>query len=126
MSKILIVDDSKTAQSIVQRCLEILGGGKFSFLTACNGQEAIDVLRREPVDLIITDLNMPIMDGKKLAATVKASPKMNHIPLFVVTSLGNPALEAELRQIGTDAVIFKPFSPNSLREPLEKIFGKDF
>ena len=126
MFKVLIVDDSKTARGIVQRCLEILGGDKFSFLTAENGQEALNLLRAESrIDLVVTDLNMPVMDGRRLLLGVKASPKLNHIPVFVITSLGNPALEEELRRIGAEAVVFKPFTPYSLQEPLEKIFGKD-
>ena len=126
MKMVLIVDDSKTARAIVQRCLEILGGDVFAFLTAENGQEAIDILRKDqPIDLVITDLNMPVMDGKRLLLGVKASPKLNHIPVFVITSLGNPALEAELIRIGSEAVIYKPFTPQTLQEALDKGFGKE-
>jgi two-component system chemotaxis response regulator CheY len=126
MRKVLIVDDSRTARSIVQRCLEILGGDSFTYYGAENGLEAMELLRRETVDLVISDLNMPVMDGKRLLLGIKASPKMNHIPVFIITSLGNPALEAELIRIGSEAVIFKPFTPQTLQESLEKVFGKEF
>ncbi len=119
---VLIADDSATARMITQRCLEMLGL-ESKFLHAKDGREALEILRAGGVDLLITDMVMPEMDGKALLKSVKSSPKLNHIPVFVITSLANPALESEMEQIGVDHVIYKPVSPPKLMMALEAVMG---
>lgn len=126
MAKVLITDDSATARMIIQRCLEVIGWNDCVFLQAANGLEAMDLITRESVDLIITDIVMPVMDGRNLLKRIKISPKLNHIPVFVISSLANPALEQELKQFGVDRLIYKPVSPPKLLEAIEDVFGKDF
>lgn len=126
MKTILVADDSATARMVIIRCLECVGLQGRSFLEAVNGKEALEKIRVTHVDLLITDINMPVMDGRSLLLGVKSSPKINHIPVFVVTSLGNPAMEIELKRIGAEKVIHKPISPDKLMIALEDFFGKDF
>ena len=124
---VLISDDSATARMIIRRCLEVVGCREWQFMEASNGKEALEFLRQNrAIDLLITDMNMPIMDGKSLLLGVKSSPKLNAIPVFVVTSQGNPALEVELIRLGAEKVIYKPISPEKLKDGLEQIFGKEF
>lgn len=126
MARVLITDDSATARMIIQRCLEVIGWENCEFLHASDGAQALEMVLNERVDLIITDIVMPIMDGRNLLKRIKISPKLNHLPVFVVSSLANPALEEELKQIGVDKLIYKPVSPPKLLEAVESIFGKDF
>lgn len=126
MHTVLITDDSATARMITQRCLEMAGYSEVEYLQAANGKEAMEVLREKKVDLLITDMVMPVMDGKALLKGVKSSPKLNFIPVFVITSLANPALEKELNSIGVDKVIYKPISPPKIMECIEDIFGEEF
>ncbi|GAB4278628.1 MAG: response regulator [Candidatus Rifleibacteriota bacterium] len=126
MAKVLITDDSATARMIVQRCIEVLGWNNCEFLHAANGFEAIEIVKNKQVDLIITDIVMPVMDGRNLLKRIKVSPKLNHIPVFVISSLANPALEEELKQFGVDRLIYKPVSPPKLLEAFEEVFGKEF
>ena len=125
VQKILIADDSSTARMVIRRCLEMIGLQDRIFFVAGNGREALEILRRETIDLLITDINMPIMDGCRLLLSVKASPRLNSIPVFVVTSLGNPTLEAELHRIGAEKVIYKPVTPDKFQAALEEVLGKD-
>lgn len=123
MKKILVVDDSAVARKIVIRCLKIVGYSESGFPEAGHGQEALDILRDQEVDLVVTDLNMPIMDGVTLVRKIKANPHLQHIPVIVVSSLLNEAAKADLRQRGVDLLLEKPLSPPRLGAALRQIEG---
>lgn len=125
MRTVLITDDSATARMIIQRCLEMIGCADCDYVHAADGFEALTILRSREIALLITDMNMPNLDGKGLLQAVKGSPKLNHIPVFVITSLANPALERELQMIGVDRIIYKPVSPPKLQECIEQTLGKE-
>lgn len=126
MRTVLITDDSGTARMIIQRCLEMIGCNECEFVHAADGVEALSVLRSRQIELLITDMNMPNLDGRGLLLAVKSSPRLNHIPVFVITSLANPALERELEMLGVNKIIYKPASPQKLLECINDTFGKDF
>ena len=123
MKTILVVDDSSVARKIVIRCLKILGHSEVEFPEAGHGQEALDILREREVDLVVTDLNMPIMDGVTLVRKLKASPRFQHIPVIVVSSLLNEAAKEALRARGVDLMVEKPLSPAGLGAVLGEIEG---
>lgn len=109
---ILIVDDSSTSRMIVQRCIEMAGISVGSFLFAENGLDALAMLKKnEAVDLVVTDLNMPKMDGRAFARIVKGDPSFGKIALVVVSSIADGDAEAELQALGAAAVVKKPVSP---------------
>lgn len=124
MGKILLADDSTTARLLVQRCFEMMGISGDVFLHAANGEEALQILRSTDVDLLITDMVMPALDGRELLRCVKASPKLHALPVFVVTSLANEALESELLALGAAGVICKPVSLPKLQVCFET-FGRE-
>ena len=78
----------------------------------------MSTLKEKPTDLLLTDLNMPVMDGETLVKWVKANPKLSELPILVITSAGNPAKEAELVELGVFGVLSKPVSPQNLLEML--------
>lgn len=121
IESILIVDDSLTARLMIRRCLEIAGFDASRFREAANGREALALLREEPADLILTDLNMPEMDGKTLLRFIKASPKLNNIPVIVISSITNDAEEEALRAGGVAAIIRKPMSPMVIMEAIQSL-----
>ncbi len=121
MKRIVIADDSATARMVIRRCLEIIGLGDAGMVEVPNGREALARLKEEPTDLLVTDLNMPIMDGETLLKWVKGSPKLTHVPVVVITSAGNPAKEALLTELGAFAVLDKPISPATLLKKLEPL-----
>jgi len=118
---IIIADDSQTARMIVKRCLEISGLDGATFLEAENGREALKHLKTNKVSLLITDFNMPVMDGGILLKWIKNSPNIKDTPVVIITSAGNPAREAELIRDGAYAVLSKPISPAVFLERLEPI-----
>jgi len=118
MKRIAIVDDSSTARMFIQRCLEIIGLNQADFIECANGREALATIKENPVDLLITDLTMPIMDGRTLLKWMKASPRLCDIPVLVITSAGNPAKETELLELGALGILAKPISPASLMNVL--------
>ncbi|MEA3544955.1 MAG: response regulator [Thermodesulfobacteriota bacterium] len=117
-TKIMIVDDSVTARMCIRRCLEIIGYNNAEFLEATNGRDALTKAKTAGIDLLLTDLNMPVMDGETLVKWVKSSPKLTDIPVIVITSAGNPAKENILLGLGVQAVINKPVTPGGLQQVL--------
>lgn len=118
---IIVADDSLTARMIIRRCLEIAGLSDAKFLDARDGTEALDLARNNKIDLLVTDLNMPKMDGLSLLKHIKASPKLSYLPVLVISSLTNPAKTEELFGLGASAILGKPVSPIEVAEALERI-----
>ncbi|OHE74541.1 MAG: hypothetical protein A2413_01845 [Treponema sp. RIFOXYC1_FULL_61_9] len=117
--KILIVDDSATSRMIIQRCMEMAGVHSTGFLQAENGLEAMAVLKdAQEIDLVVTDLNMPKMDGRAFARHLKGTPRWNSLQLIVASSIADGDAEAELRALGVSAVLKKPLSPAKIAEAL--------
>lgn len=125
MKRIVVADDSQTARMFIRRCLEIVGFQDADIVEAANGKEALALVKEKPTDLLVTDLNMPVMDGETLVKWVKASPKVSELPVLVITSAGNPAKEAELLELGAFGVLSKPVSPPSLMEILSPLISED-
>ena len=118
MKRIIIADDSTTARMFIKRCLQIIGLGDVEIIEAEHGEEALAAAKAQPADLLLTDLNMPVMDGETLVKWVKASPKLGDLPIIVITSAGNPAKEAQLLELGAHRVLNKPVSPPVMMEAL--------
>lgn len=123
MNRIVIADDSATARMFIRRCLEIIGLGEATLVEAENGREALSLLKEEDTDLLLTDLNMPVMDGATLLKWVKSSPRLHNIPVLVITSAGNPAKEQELTALGAFGVLNKPVSPAVLMDALQPLIS---
>ena len=103
----------------IRRCFEITCMDETDFHEAADGVEALALLQRIiDVDLLVTDLNMPNMDGEILLKTVKEDHLLAGLPVVVITSAGNPAKEAELLAQGALAVLNKPVSPATLSDKL--------
>lgn len=118
MEKILIADDSATARMVIKRCLQIAGFAESEFLEAGNGQEVLDLLDGKPVDLLVTDLTMPVMDGTELLTRLSADGNLADMPVLVISSAKNEAKERELVELGAFAVLPKPVSPAMLARTL--------
>ncbi len=121
MTKILIVDDSATARKLIKKSIEICGLSDVQFVEAGNGRQALDLLHQEPVDVVFTDLNMPEMDGTSLLKRIKASPKLNHLPVIVISSLKNEAAEKMLLAEHALAVLEKPLKLPEVHQVLQEV-----
>ncbi len=121
MSRIVVVDDSAIARKFIKRCLEMAGCEDATFIEAEDGEKALEVLKDGPVDLVVTDLNMPVMDGAQLLKKIKTSPSLTDMVVILVTSAENPELKKELLGHGAYEVLGKPVSPADLFPILEKL-----
>jgi len=89
-------------------------------MEAKNGVEALSILKTDSIDLVFTDLNMPVLDGEQLLKRMKSSPKLFDIPVVVITSLNNPANEKRLISEHATAVLSKPLALPSMHKVLSE------
>jgi len=116
---VLVVDDSSTARNHIKRVLSNLGIQQIE--TAKNGIEAAQILSSAEFDLIVTDLNMPEMDGKQLTEFVRNEMGNTYVPILMVTSEHDEARLGNVQQAGVSAIVDKPFEPQSIREILFRV-----
>ena len=116
--RILTVDDSKTMRDMVSFTLKSAG---FDVVEAEDGAKALDVLASTAVDAIITDINMPNMDGVTLVKRLRARPKFKATPILILTTEGSDDKKAQGRNAGATGWIVKPFAPEKLLQVLNKV-----
>jgi two-component system chemotaxis response regulator CheY len=121
--RILIVEDSPTMLELLETALEELGQ-PIEITGAASGFEALRALPRARFDLILTDINMPDINGLELVSFVKQSPRYREIPLVIVSTESSPRdLEKGVR-LGADAYVAKPFDPEALRELVRELLAR--
>ncbi len=120
---LLIVDDSATIRGMLRRAITIMGLDVGEVYEAANGIEALAQLADHSVAAVITDINMPTMNGIELIKRMKANPHLKHIPLVVATTDGSQQRIDEMRQYGACGYIRKPFQPEQIRDALKPLFG---
>ncbi len=116
---IMIVDDSSTSRMITKRCFGFALGEQFTFMEATDGANALSQLQDDVVDLIVTDINMPKMDGTTFVWKIRMSDQLKRIPVVVLSSMKNDALKATLRELGVEQFVQKPVSPVKVGEVME-------
>lgn len=117
----LIVDDSPAMRGFVRRVLDASGLELGAVFEAADGVEALDLLAREWVDVILTDINMPRMDGETLVAKLAQSPAHAAVPVIVVSTDSTAARREQFLSRGVRGYLAKPFTPEMLREEIEKV-----
>jgi two-component system, chemotaxis family, chemotaxis protein CheY len=117
--KILIVDDSITIRRIITNALKTVGFT--DTIEASNGREALEKLTSGKVDFIITDWNMPEMNGLDLIKEVRANPVYSAMPILMITTRGTEHDVVEALQAKVNSYIMKPFTPQELKEKIEGI-----
>src|SRR5215471_4290476 len=112
MSKhILVVEDQEDNRQILR---DLLGHSGYELTEAENGEEALAAVAKKRPDLILMDIQLPIMDGYEVTRRIKSDPALKGIPIIVVTSYALSGDEGKARAAGCDAYITKPFSPRQL------------
>lgn len=120
---ILIVDDSILMRTALKRTIDMAGIETASITEAGNGKEAIEVLENNPVDLILTDLNMPEMNGVELVHFLKESSEYSSIPVIVITTESSTVRIKDLQETGIRDYLHKPFTPEEFRETITRSLG---
>jgi two-component system chemotaxis response regulator CheY len=120
---ILVVDDSKTIRSVITKTLRLSKIDIQEIFEAANGREALECLRTDRVDIVLSDLNMPIMTGIELVDTMADDGLLKDIPVVVVSTDGSATRIQELKDKGIREYIRKPFTPESIGEVIDKVLG---
>lgn len=118
LNTIMIVDDSGTSRMIIKRCFQMAGYQDSTFIEAEDGLKAMSGLNRTEVDLVVTDLNMPKMDGNTFIKKLRLIDKTRDLPVLVISSMGSEQLEAELSREKVIGIIRKPMTPEKVVEVL--------
>jgi two-component system chemotaxis response regulator CheY len=121
-TKILVVDDFSTMRRIVRNLLKELGYTNVE--EAEDGAMALSRLRNEPFDFVVSDWNMPVMDGLTLLQNIRADPELSKMPVLMVTAEAKKENIIAAAQAGASGYVVKPFTAATLEEKLNKIFDK--
>lgn len=116
--RILTVDDSKTMLDMLEFTLK---GAGYEVLQAVNGQEGLDVLAANPVDVIISDINMPVMDGITFIQELRKLPQNKSLPVLILTTESGQDKKDQGRAAGATGWIVKPFDPQKLLAVINKV-----
>jgi two-component system chemotaxis response regulator CheY len=114
----MIVDDSAVTRKILHRVLVLAQLPLGQVHEASDGREALQKLLAAPVGLILTDINMPNMDGLELLSAVKALDAYKNVPIFMITAEGSQEKVIQAIQLGAAGYVRKPFTPEQIREKL--------
>jgi two-component system chemotaxis response regulator CheY len=117
---ILVVDDAASVRTQLRRALESEG---FTVLEAENGQRGYDTAAAQPVDLMIVDVNMPVMDGFEMIGKVRALQQYSKVPIFVLTTESGTATVQQGKAVGATAWIVKPVKSNVLVKGIRGVLG---
>jgi two-component system chemotaxis response regulator CheY len=118
----LIVDDSSVMRKIVERSLR-QAGLDLSVLEAGNGAEALGILDGNTVDLILSDINMPIMDGLEFVRQLQTVEKLRSVPVVMITTEGSESNVVQALSFGAKGYIRKPFTPDQVKEHVLPVLG---
>jgi two-component system, cell cycle response regulator DivK len=117
-TRILLVEDHEDNRRIVRDLVNSVG---FELIEATAGDEGIRMAESQRPDLILMDIQMPVVDGYEATRRIKANPLLRHIPIIVVTSYALSGDEGKARAAGADAYVSKPFSPRQLLAKMREL-----
>jgi CheY-like chemotaxis protein len=115
---ILVIENEISNRILIERVLSTKG---YHCLSASNGREALDLLDREAVDLILTDLSMPVLDGYSTTRLIRERPALSHVPIVAVTAYALSDESEAARLAGCNEYLTKPFKPRQLLDVVERL-----
>ena len=120
--RILIVEDQEDNRAILRDLLSTAG---YELIEATNGQEGVELAQQQRPDLILMDINLPVIDGYEATRRIKGDAALIATPIIAVTSYALSGDEAKARTAGCDGYVTKPFSPRQLLAKLREYLGED-
>ncbi|MCK8602398.1 response regulator [Desulfoferrobacter suflitae] len=121
---VLLVDDSASLRKVIRKILRTSGFHMNECFEASNGREALQVLSRHWIDLVLTDIHMPEMDGFELLEAISRNEIWRDLPVVLVTTESNPGRQRRAMELGARGYIRKPFRPEELRSLLMRVLGE--
>jgi two-component system chemotaxis response regulator CheY len=122
--KILIVDDSNPMRAVIKKIIKASGFDIGEFFEAATGLEALEILDRQWLDLVLSDYNMPDMDGLEMLKAMKENVMLKDIPVIMVSTEGSSRRIEQFIKTGAAAYIKKPFTPEQIRSHLNLLLGE--
>ncbi len=120
---LLIVDDSSIVRKVFRRTLDMTDVPLGSLFEAENGQQALEILDREWVDLIFLDINMPVMNGVEFLSQLRSSSDRGTTPVIIVSTEGSKERKEQIIEQGISGYLRKPVSPEALIEAIHQVLG---
>jgi two-component system chemotaxis response regulator CheY len=120
---VLIVDDSPILRTAIRKVVRLAGIEDDRIHEAGNGRDALSVLETVWIDLVLLDLNMPVMDGEEFARRLRAKPELGEVAVVVVSTEANKDRLQRLRDLGVVDSLHKPFEPEDLRRLVDRVLG---
>lgn len=120
---VLIVDDSAILRMAIRKVVRLAGIEDDRIHEAGNGREALDVLETVWIDLVLLDLNMPVMDGEQFATELRKNPDLADVAVVVVSTEGNRARLQRMHDLGVMDTLRKPFEPEDLHRLIGRVLG---
>jgi len=121
--KILVVDDSDIIRAVIKKTLGMSGLEIGTVYEASNGQEALKTLKEEWIDIVFTDINMPVMNGIEFVKKLSQDNLLATVPVVVISTERRQARIEELNNLGIKAYINKPFRPENFRSTILNVLG---
>jgi two-component system, chemotaxis family, chemotaxis protein CheY len=119
--RILIVDDSSMMRAMIKRVIKLTEVPVDAILEASNGAEGLDVLRRHDVHLLLTDINMPVMNGAQMLREIARDDRWRDLRRVIISTDGSTVRREEAAGLAVQSYLEKPFSPEVLRDVLTEI-----
>ena len=120
MKTILVADDDSVSRSLIR---DILDPRRYEVVEACNGREALERIAERAPDLLLLDVQMPLLDGFAVLRQVRGDPRFPGLPVAAVTAMAMPGECGKALATGFDAVITKPIVPAALRAQVQALVG---
>ena len=120
-ARVLVVEDSTVMRSMAKKTLRLAGVSPERVEESGDGAAALQLMEQTPVDVVLADINMPVMDGAEMLRRMRASKKLRDIPVVIVSSECNRARAALLQSRGANAHLRKPYTPEQLKDILDEI-----
>lgn len=120
---ILIADDSAIVRSVLRKAIAISGMQVDQVVEAADGQEALAALGRTRADVVLADVNMPVLSGPEMVKRMRNDPSLSAIPVIIVSSERSEVRMEELRRHGAAAYVTKPFRPEQIEQALREVLA---
>jgi two-component system chemotaxis response regulator CheY len=121
--RVLIADDSPAMRSVIRRVIELSGFEVEEFLEAADGGDALRLLGNEAVDIVLTDINMPNMNGEQFLRSMQDVESLRGTPVIVISTDATERRIHRMLDLGAKGYVTKPFFPEALRRELERVLG---